>query len=123
MYVTAVSPLKTKHLVTAATTNASMLSGFPSDLDGISGWATVTCYLKIFDLAKAPTLGTDLPMMTVMLPANVQVFANFGVKPLSLKNGLAIAVTLNPADTDATVLAAANTSGADIFYSPSNANP
>ena len=123
MYVTAVSPLKTKHLVTAATTNASMLSGFPCDLDGISGWSTVTCYLKIFDLAKAPTLGTDLPMMTVMLPANVPVFANFGVKPLSLKNGLAIAVTLNPADTDATVLAAANTSGADIFYSPSNANP
>jgi hypothetical protein len=61
--------------------------------------------------------------MTIMLPANVQVFANFGVKPLSLKNGLAIAVTLNPADNDATVLAAANTSGVDIFYSPSNANP
>jgi hypothetical protein len=82
------------------------------------GWSTVTCYLKIFDKASAPTLGTDIPKMTIMLPAGIPQRIDFGVETCAMRNGLAIAVTLNPADTDATVLAAANTSGVDIFYSP-----
>lgn len=122
MNVTAVSSLKRFHLVTAATTNAAVLSAIPCGFDGMSGWSTVVCYLKIFDKATAPTLGTDVPVMTIMLPANVPQRIDFGVETFPCKFGLAIAVTLNPADNDTTVLAAANTSGVDIFYSPQSHN-
>lgn len=118
MNVTAISSLKKFHLVTAASTNINSLSAVPTGLDGFAAWATVTCYLKVFDKATAPVLGTDVPAMTFMLPANVPQRIDWGVETLALKYGLQIAVTLNPADTDATVLAAANTSGVEVFYSP-----
>lgn len=123
MNVTTVSPLKKFHLVTAATTNINVVSIGPTQVNGIGLWSTVTCYFKLFDLARSPTLGTDIPFMTAQVPANVPQHILYGVNPRSLKNGLAIAVTLNPADLDATVLAAANTSGVEISYSPSGANP
>ncbi|SAL10486.1 hypothetical protein AWB73_00119 [Caballeronia turbans] len=118
MNVTAISSLKKFHLVTAASTNINSLAAVPTGFDGFSGWATVTCYLKVFDKASAPVLGTDVPAMTFMLPANVPQRIDFGVETCAMKNGLQIAVTLNPADNDTTVLAAANTSGVDVFYSP-----
>lgn len=118
MNVTAVSSLKRFHLVTAASTNVNQLTTVPTGFDGMIGWATVTCYLKLFDKASAPVLGTDTPAMTIMLPAGVPQRIDFGVETCAFKNGLAIAVTLNPADADATVLAAVNTSGVDLFYSP-----
>lgn len=118
MNVTAISSLKKFHLVTGASTNINSLAAVPTGLDGFAAWATVTCYLKVFDKASAPVLGTDVPAMTFQIPANVPVRVDWGVETLALKNGLGIAVTLNPADADATVLAAANTSGVEVFYSP-----
>lgn len=118
MNITAISSLKKFHLVTAASTNINSLSVVPTGLDGFAAWATVVCYLKVFDLARAPVLGTDIPTMTFQIPANVPVRVDWGVETCALKNGLQIAVTLNPADADTTVLAAANTSGVEIFYSP-----
>lgn len=122
MNVTSISSLRRLHLVTAATTNLGALSAIPCGFDGMSGWATATCYLKVFDKATAPVLGTDIPVMTIMLPANVPQRVDFGVETCPMKFGLQIAVTLNPADLDATVLAAANTSGVDIFFSPQSHN-
>lgn len=118
MNVTAISSLKKFHLVTGASTNINSLAAVPTGLDGFAAWATVTCYLKVFDKASAPVLGTDVPTMTFMIPANVPQRIDWGVETLALKYGLQIAVTLNPADNDATVLAAANTSGVEMFYSP-----
>lgn len=118
MNVTAVSSTKKFHLVTAASTNQASLSAVPAGLDGLIGWSTVTCYLKVFDKASAAVLGTDTPMMTIMLPAGIPQRIDFGVETCAMRLGLQIAVTLNPADADATVLAAANTSGVDIFYTP-----
>lgn len=118
MNVTAVSSTKKFHLVTGASTNINSLSAVPAGLDSLNGWSTVTAYLKIFDKASAPVLGTDVPTMTVMLPANQLVRVDFGVETCAMRLGLQIAVTLNPADNDTTVLAAANTSGVDIFFTP-----
>jgi hypothetical protein len=120
--ITAISSLKRFHLITAASTNTAVLSAIPCGFDGMSGWSTVTAYLKIFDKATAPVLGTDTPIMTIMLAANVPQRVDFGVETCPMKFGLAIAVTLNPADADATVLAAASTSGVDVFYSPQSHN-
>lgn len=118
MNVTSISSLKKFHLVTTASTNINSLAAVPTGFDGFSAWATVLCYLKVFDKASAPVLGTDVPTMTFQIPANVPQRIDFGVETCALKNGLQIAITLNGADADATVLAAANTSGVDIFYSP-----
>jgi hypothetical protein len=118
MNITAISSLKKFHLVTSASTNINSLTAVPTGFDGMVGWSTVTAYLKLFDKASAPVLGTDVPAMTIMLPANQLVRVDFGVETCAFKLGFAMAVTLNPADNDATVLAAANTSGIDLFYSP-----
>lgn len=123
MNATGISPLKKFHLVTTASTNINSITSVPTQINGIGVWSTVTCYLKVFDLNKPPTLGTDIPFQTVQIPANNPAHIIYGITPRSLKNGLAIAVTLNPADNDATVLAAANTSGVEISYSPNGANP
>ena len=123
MNVTALSSLKTFHYMTKASTNANSITQVPTGLDGLTGFATVTCFLKLYDKVSAPVPGTDVPKMTIMLPANVPQRIDFGIETCAFKNGLAFAVTLNAPDADATVLAAADTSGVDFFYSPSNANP
>lgn len=122
MNVTAVSALNNFHLVTAATVNSNAIMAIPGQLNRLSGWATVSAYLKIFDKATAPVLGTDIPVMTIQLTANIPEYIDFALKPFILKKGLAIAITLNAADADATVLAAANTSGVDLGYSPQSHN-
>lgn len=122
MNVTSVSALANFHLVTAATVNSNPIMAIPGQLNRISGWASVTAYLKIFDKASVPVLGTDVPVMTIQLTANIPEFIDFGLKPFILKKGLAIAITLNGADADTTVLAAANTSGCDLGYSPQSHN-
>ena len=123
MNVTALSSLKTLHYMTKASTNINQITTVPTGLDGLVAWSSVTCYLKLFDKASAPVLGTDTPKMTLQIPANVPQRIDFGIETCAFKNGLAFAVTLNAPDADATVLAGADTSGVDFFYSPSNANP
>jgi hypothetical protein len=104
------------HTIGAATTNAKSVKTSTGQLEALSGWATTSAYLKIYDKATAPTVGTDVPILTMLLPANQGVSVSFAGIGLQLANGLAMAITLNPADTDATALAAAGTCGVDLFY-------
>lgn len=104
------------HTIGAATTNAKSVKASTGQLEALSGWATTSAYLKIYDKATAPTVGTDIPIMTMLLPANQGVSVSFAGIGLQLANGLAMAITLNPADTDNTALAAAGTCGVDLFY-------
>lgn len=104
------------HTIGAATTNAKSVKTSQGQLELVTAWATVAAYLKIYDKASAPTVGTDVPIMTMLIPVNQPVNLNFNGVGLQLVNGLAMAITLNPADTDATALAAAGTCGCDLFF-------
>lgn len=97
-------------LTTLATTNASSVKTSAGNLYSIvaTNLTATTMYLKIYNKASAPTVGTDIPIMTIPLPANdikVLEFGRVGIRP-SL--GIALAVTGGLADSDTTVITAGN---------------
>ena len=107
------------HLVTAATTNLTVVKNGP----GVIGSMYLNCvntgaaapYLKIFDKSTAPILGTDTPKLTISILSNggysaynVLGGSTYQVPPAGLRflNGISYAVTNAPADTDTTATVA-----------------
>ena len=69
--------------------------------------ATVS-YLKIYDKATGPIVGTDIPVMTIPIPTNIQGAGIVIPIPngVTFSNGIAIAVTGGLADSDTTTVEA-----------------
>ena len=92
----------------AATTNATSVK--PSGVRVVGGvFSNVNVaarYLKLYDKAAAPVVGTDVPVLTVPLPATGQVSLALGQFGLDFANGLAYAITGAAADADATAIGA-----------------
>lgn len=104
----------TWHLIAAASTNATSVKGSAATLFScqLSGIGSSPAYLKIYNKATAPTVGTDTPVKTLIIPA-ASTAANgagsnitFGPGGLTLGTGFAAAVTGGIADADTTSVAA-----------------
>jgi hypothetical protein len=103
----------TLHLIALATTNANFAKASPATLLAcqFSNNSTTPAYFKVFNKISAPTLGTDIPVVTLIIPgpaaggggSNVE----FGPGGLALSTGFAYAVTSLIPDLDATAVAAA----------------
>lgn len=84
---------------TSIATVGSVLRGY-----SLFNVATAPRYVKYFNTSSTPTIGVAVPLITILLPAStgglgggaVQTFVN----GCNFPNGLAVAVTLNMADTD-----------------------
>lgn len=94
-------------LISANTTNATSLKGSPGQIGFISATNNggSAAYLKIYNKASAPTVGTDVPVQVYMLPAGG------GNNPplaggIALSTGIAFAITGGAADADTTAVAA-----------------
>lgn len=93
-------------LIAANTTNGTMVSATPclvSLIVAINVAAAVR-YLKLYDLARAPVVGTDVVTRLIPIPAQT-TGAGFLIQPgvpLRFNNGLALAITTGVADTDTT---------------------
>lgn len=89
-------------LMTAASTNATSIKATPGQVYAINGTNTTagTLYLKYYDKATAPTVGTDTPLETYALPPGPFSFAF----PLGSEFlvGIALAITGGIADADTT---------------------
>lgn len=72
-----------------------------------------TRYFRLFNKASAPTLGTDIPVMVVAIPANSSKEMTLDGIPFSL--GIGIAVTTDAAQL-ASTLATAGDVQASIVY-------
>lgn len=91
-------------LTSLASTNANVVKASGGNLYSIVaiGLTSTVRYLKFYNKASAPTVGTDTPIMTIPVPANLQgagiaIPFSMGVNfPL----GIAIAITSGVADTD-----------------------
>jgi hypothetical protein len=61
-----------KHYLSAASTNSTLVLGRPSVLKMITAVNTTATlyYLKFYDKATAPTCNTDVPKLTLPLPAS-----------------------------------------------------
>ena len=91
-------------LIATASTNANVIKNSGGNLYSIIaiGLTSTVRYLKLYNKATTPVVGTDVPIMTIPIPANTQgagvaIPFSMGVNfPL----GIGIAITSGSADND-----------------------
>jgi hypothetical protein len=96
----------TFHLVSAATTNATFIKASAGQVYGYSVYNANAAvrFVKLFNKASAPTLGTDVPTRTIGIPPGAQVAETFE-NGISFATGIAIATTTGIADLDVAAVA------------------
>jgi plasmid maintenance system antidote protein VapI len=105
--------------ISAATTNATVVKASAGKLGGwfLSNVNAAARYLKVYNKATSPTVGTDVPVLTILIPGNT---AGAGAN-LELSNGLlfstgiSFAVTTGITDADSTAVAA-NEIAVNLYY-------
>jgi hypothetical protein len=102
------------HLISAATTNATSLKASAGQVYGFQFTNKNTsnpAYVKLYNKASAPTVGTDTPVKVICVPAAASVSLPTVVvhqQPLGIAfgTGIAYAVTGGSADNDTTAVGA-----------------
>ena len=109
-------------LSAAASTNATSVkasAGNVFKIVGVNANAAAR-YLKFYNKASSPTVGTDVPVATLYLPPSGvnggQFEFNFGAHPLYLGTGIAYALTTAAADADTGALTSGDVVAMNIFY-------
>jgi hypothetical protein len=101
--------------ISATTTNATAVSSVPANIsilhmensgDGVR-------YVKLYNKASAPVVGTDVPLITIGIPAvSSSSFTLPALVGIDFSIGISFAITLGAADSDTTPLSvAANVTG------------
>jgi hypothetical protein len=105
--VTPPAPTTPYFVNSSATTNGALIITGTSSVHSI--WATnegaSPAFLKLYNKATAPTVGTDVPEMIIPIPAAVGgvpgvANPNIGFIPFRFALGLGIAITRNAVHTD-----------------------
>lgn len=75
------------HAISAATTNATSVKASAGVINDItlSNSGATAAYFKLYNKASAPTVGTDTPVKTVLIPAGGTV--SFGCGPFGIRCG------------------------------------
>lgn len=99
--------LETSRLISAATTNATVAKASGGKLFGwsCSNINAAVRYLKIYNKATAPTVGTDVPQLTLALPPGLVTHAQFPMG-ITFTAGISFALTTAAADADTGAVAA-----------------
>lgn len=94
------------HIVSAATTNATSVKGSAGQLYGIDVFnnAAYPVYVKFYNKATAPTVGTDTVLRAFGVQAGVGRRAEF-VNGIAFATGIAMAITKGITDADTTAVA------------------
>ena len=96
-------------LTSAASTNANSLKASAGQIGTFSAYnsGAAVAYLKIYNKASAPTVGTDTPIQVHMIPAGGGTNPSLG-GGLAFSTGIAFAITAGTGlDTDTNAVAAA----------------
>ena len=99
----------TKHrLIAAATTNATSVKATAGQLYVVHAYnvSAAVKYLKLYNKASAPTVGTDTPVETHAIAAGAALRLDFTEHGNPFATGIAYALTGGGADADTTALAA-----------------
>lgn len=91
-----------------ATTNGALILTGTSGLQAFfaSNIGATAAFVKLYNKATAPTVGTDVPEMVITVPATGQVEITPGFNGYRFTLGMGIAITGAAADTDTTAVAA-----------------
>lgn len=105
------------HLISAATTNATSVKNAAGVINDItlSNTSAAAKYFKLYNKATAPTVGTDTPVRTVLIPPNSTLSFGCGPFGIRLATGIAYALTGGVAVAD-TAAVAANDVAVSISY-------
>lgn len=102
----------------ANSTNATAGKASAGDLHVISCQNTNAAvrYLKLYNKASAPTVGTDTPIMTIALTATSTFELSFPNGGLYFSTGIAYALTTGSADADTGAVGAGDILGLNVVY-------
>lgn len=105
--VTITNPNGTSYnVVTTASTNAANIKNAAGNLFqiSISNPTATAAYVKLYNKASSPTVGTDVPVITIAIPATAagvgEKVYTFGQVGMRFATGISIAVTAAAAATD-----------------------
>jgi hypothetical protein len=100
----------------AASTNATSLKASAGNLYTIDVFnvAAYNVFLKLYNKASAPTVGTDTPVMTIPVQAGGGYSKNWP-SGFSFSTGIAYAITKLQADSDSTVVVAGDLTGNTLW--------
>lgn len=96
------------NLNSAATTNATSVKNTVGTIFGLNAfnYTAATIYLKLYNKASAPTVGTDVPVMVVPLAADSRTTLDTGTLGMRLATGIAYCLVTGEPDTDTTAITA-----------------
>lgn len=108
VYVNPALGVNAHALTTAATTNATSIRTSSSTVSAfvINNMSASAIYFKLYNKASAPTVGTDIPVLTFLVAANSTLPIEFGLLGIRFSTGIAYAITGAQADADTTAIAA-----------------
>jgi hypothetical protein len=111
------APSTYRVLSAAATTNGANIKGSAGTVKGIQGYnaKSSAVYLKLYNKATSPTVGTDTPVKTIYLPATAAFAFDFGTG-VAFATGIGIALTGAGADADTTALASGDILALNVDY-------
>lgn len=108
----------TAFVKSAATTNATSVKASAGNLLGmfLSNNSAATKYVKFYNKASAPTVGTDTPVFVLAIPAagSIDVDGNAWAYP-RFSTGIAYAITGAATDADTTAVAVNDVSGFIVY--------
>lgn len=111
--------LTIKRTISAASTNATSAKASAGQLYGwsITNTNAAVMYVKLYNKASAPTVGTDTPVITIAVPGStVGGGTNYNSDiGIAFATGIAYATTTGAADSD-TAAVAANEVIINLFY-------
>jgi len=102
----------------AASTNATNAKASAGRIYSIQLYnaATTIRYLKLYNKASAPTVGSDAPVKTIPLPPSTGMILDWGNIGYSFSTGISYALTTGSADADTGALTSGDVLGLGIDY-------
>ena len=107
--VTITHPTPTASTInSAATTNATVVKATAGTLFNMLIWnnGAAPAYVKLYNKTTAPTVGTDVPVTVMPVPAGGFLPVNLGVTGFRFATGIGLAITGGAPDADTTAVAA-----------------
>ena len=106
-----IGPGSGRSLISAATTNATSVKASAGQVYSIyaHNLNAAVRYLKLYNKASAPTVGTDTPVLTLPIPGNTAgagFVLDTGGMGIAFATGIALALTTGVADADTGAVAA-----------------
>lgn len=103
--------ISVKKIVSAATTNATVIKAVEGQ---VMGWScsnvnAAVRYMKLYDQAASPTVGTDVPKMTIAIPGGSTAGAIHSQSipgGVFFASGICLALTTEATDAGTTAVAA-----------------